>query len=219
MPIDFTSNNHYLQVRISHGNIYTEPGLATHSHDTLISNVGGSIDDATQIALDHALSKLQRCINIVQSGAFWNMQIVGVAKRLGNLLLDIKNLNPEQWGSLDNGIISKVLSLLNCCTVECYEFRFSSLSISKLYDGLDVCKLALQCVHRAALMYVLDYPYGAYEYFSRVGILGFRTTRGRPLHSNRKSRRPSKKWAANEAKIGAKDEATGAGDTPFSDRP
>lgn len=44
-------------------------------------------------------------------------------ERLDSLLLDIKNLGPEQWGSLGNGIITAVFSLLYYCIMECYELN------------------------------------------------------------------------------------------------
>ncbi|CAG8132514.1 unnamed protein product [Penicillium nalgiovense] len=87
-----------------------------------------------------------------QDAASQNTQIVGVAERLDSLLLDIKDLNPEQWGSLENGVISAVFSLLCCCIMECHELKPTPLAISSLCGLLDACNLALQCVYGAAMM-------------------------------------------------------------------
>ncbi|CAG7920468.1 unnamed protein product [Penicillium olsonii] len=76
----------------------------------------------------------------------------GVAESLDSLLLDIRHLNPEQWGSLENGVIITVFSLLNCCIMECYELKPTLLAISSLGNQLDACNLALQCVYGAAMM-------------------------------------------------------------------
>lgn len=108
MSSDFTLNNQYVQVGVNHGNIYTctDRISVTHSQDTLTSNVGGKINSATTTALLQALVKARRCLDVVQHAASQNNQILGVAERLGSLLLDIKELRPEQWGSLENGVIS-----------------------------------------------------------------------------------------------------------------
>ncbi|KAJ5749442.1 hypothetical protein N7533_006470 [Penicillium manginii] len=94
MSIDFTSNNGYVQVGLSHGNIYifTEPKSVTHSEDTLVSNVRGGIDAATRLALDQALVKAQRCLDMVQHYVSQHPQIVGVVKRLGSHLLNLEGL-------------------------------------------------------------------------------------------------------------------------------
>jgi hypothetical protein len=91
---------------------------------------------------------------MVQDAASQNSQIVGVVERLRSLFLEISELDPSQWGSLENGIRTAVYSLLYCCIIECYEFKPTPLAISSLYDQLDACNLALQCVYGAAIMYV-----------------------------------------------------------------
>lgn len=63
-----------------------------------------------------------------QDAASQNTQIVGVAERLDSPLLDNKDLNPEQWGSLENGVIFTDFSLLYCCIVENYEIKPIPLS-------------------------------------------------------------------------------------------
>ena len=157
MPIHFTSDDNYLQVGVSHDNIYpcTEQRLVIHPQDNLISNSEKRIDAATATALDHALNKAQRCLDMVQDTASQNTQIVGVAERLANLLLNLQGLNAKQWGSLDGSVLSYVFSLLYCCIAECYELETTPLAMSSLRDGLDTCNLALQCVYGAALMYVM----------------------------------------------------------------
>ncbi|CAI7613167.1 unnamed protein product [Penicillium viridicatum] len=158
MSFDFTSNNHYVQVGANHGNIYTtaEPRSVRPSQDTLTSNVGGNIDAATTLALAQALSRAQRCLNMVQDKTSEHTQIVGDAERLERLLLDIKDLSPEQWDSLENGVISTVFSLLYCCIMECYELKLTPLAISSLCDQLDACNLTLECVYGAAMMDLND---------------------------------------------------------------
>ncbi|OGE47135.1 hypothetical protein PENARI_c060G10339 [Penicillium arizonense] len=89
---------------------------------------------------------------MVQHTASQNTQVVGVAERLGNLLLNLHGLNAKQWGSLDGGVLSNVFSLLYCCIAECYELESTPLAMSSLRDGLAACNLALQCVHGAALI-------------------------------------------------------------------
>ncbi|CAG8078713.1 unnamed protein product [Penicillium salamii] len=114
--------------------------------------MGGEIDSATTIALLQVLVKARRFLGVVQHAASQNTQILGVVERLGSLLLDIKELHPEQWGSLENGVITAVFSLLYCCIMECYELRPTPLAISSLGNQLDACNLALQCVYGAAIM-------------------------------------------------------------------
>ncbi|OGE46958.1 hypothetical protein PENARI_c083G11636 [Penicillium arizonense] len=89
---------------------------------------------------------------MVQDTASQNTQVVGVAERLGNMLLNLQGLNAMQWGSLDGGVLSYVFSLLYCCIAECYELESTPLAMSSLRDGLTACNLALQCVHGAALI-------------------------------------------------------------------
>lgn len=155
MSSDFTLNNQYVQVGVNQGNIYTctDRISVTHSQDTLTSNVGGKINSTTTTALLQVLVKARRCLDVVQHAASQNNQILGVAEGLGSLLLDIEELRPEQWGSLENGVITAVFSLLYCCIMECYELRPTPLAISSLGNELDACNLALQCVHGAAMMY------------------------------------------------------------------
>ncbi|KAJ5654974.1 hypothetical protein N7490_001977 [Penicillium lividum] len=152
--MNFTSNNHYLQVGVNLGNIYTyaEPSSVTHSEDTTVSKVRGGVDAATRLALDQALVKAQRYLNMIQHDASQHTQVVRVVEQLGSLLLNLKSLQPDQWGSLDRGVISNVLSLLYCCNMECYELLSTPLAISSPCDGLIACHLALQCVYGAALM-------------------------------------------------------------------
>ncbi|KAJ5350215.1 hypothetical protein N7541_007942 [Penicillium brevicompactum] len=45
---------------------------------------------------------------MVQDKTSEHTQIVEVAERLGTLLLDTKGLNPEHWGSLENGDMTAV---------------------------------------------------------------------------------------------------------------
>ncbi|KAJ6038914.1 hypothetical protein N7499_003199 [Penicillium canescens] len=89
---------------------------------------------------------------MVQDTASQNTQVVGVAERLGNLLLNLQGLNAKQWGSLDGNVLSYVFSLLYCCIAECYELESTPLAMSSLRDGLTACNLALQCVHVAVLI-------------------------------------------------------------------
>lgn len=153
--MNFTPNNH-LHVGVNLGNIYTcaEPISVTHSEDTRVPRVRGSIDAATKLALAQALVKAQRHLNMVQHDVSQHTQVVQVVERLGSLLLNLKSLRPDQWGSLDGGVIYNVLSLLYCCIMECYELGTTPLAISSPCDGLIACHLAFQCVHGAALMYV-----------------------------------------------------------------
>ena len=141
---------------VNHGNIYTftEPRSVSHSQETLVSDSENHINAATATALDHALIKAQRCLDMVQDITSENTQIIGVAKRLDTLLLETKDLNSEQWGVLENEVVTTVLSLLYCCTMECYELRSTPLTISSLCDQLDACNLALQRVYGAAMKYV-----------------------------------------------------------------
>ncbi|KAJ5559408.1 hypothetical protein N7513_001807 [Penicillium frequentans] len=154
MPMNFTSNNHYPQVGVNLGDIHTctEPSSATHSEDTTDSKVRGGIDAATRLALDQALVKAQRYLNMIQHDVSQHTQVVRVGEQLGSLLLNLKSLRPDQWGSLDRGVISNVLSLLYCCIMECYELLSTPLAISSPCDGLVACHLALQCVYGATLM-------------------------------------------------------------------
>jgi hypothetical protein len=96
---------------------------------------------------------------MVQDKASEHAQIVGVAERL-DTLLDIKDVNPEQWGSLENEVTTAVFSLLYCCIMECYELKPTPLAISSLCDQLDACNLALQCMYGAATIYVSGYRPG-----------------------------------------------------------
>ncbi|KAJ5033162.1 hypothetical protein NUH16_003078 [Penicillium rubens] len=114
--------------------------------------MGGKINSTTTTALLQVLVKARRRLDVVQHAASQNNQILGVAEGLGSLLLDIEELRPEQWGSLENGVITAVFSLLYCCIMECYELRPTPLAISSLGNELDACNLALQCVHGAAMM-------------------------------------------------------------------
>ena len=75
---------------------------------------GSNIDAATTLTLDQALIKAQRCVDMVQHAVSQHTLIVGVAERLGNLLLDPKDVNPEQWVPLDSGVISTIFFLLYC---------------------------------------------------------------------------------------------------------
>ena len=74
----------------------TEPRPVIHPQDNLISDSEKHIDAATATALDHALNKAQRYLDMVQDTASQNTQIVGVAERLGNLLLNLQGLNAKQ---------------------------------------------------------------------------------------------------------------------------
>ncbi|CAG7966417.1 unnamed protein product [Penicillium salamii] len=154
MSFDSTSNNKYVQVGVNHGNIYTrtDPISVTHSQDTPTPNVGDNIDSATKVALLQALVKTQRCLDVAQSAVSQNTQTAGAAERMSSLLLDIKKLDPGQWGSLETGVITSVFSLLYCCIMECYELRPTTLAISSLGNQVDACNLALQCVHGAAIV-------------------------------------------------------------------
>ncbi|KAJ5414883.1 hypothetical protein N7509_000217 [Penicillium cosmopolitanum] len=174
MSIEFTSNNHYLQVGTNHGNInvFTEPRSAGHSEDTLDSKVGGSIDAATRRALDQALVNIQRYLDIAQRDVSLHSRIIGMMAHIGSLLLNIKELKPEQWGSLGSEVVSNVFSLLYCCTIDCRELFSTPLTSSPSYDGLTACHLALQCVYGAALMYVSGFSFGAYSisYLTRLAF-------------------------------------------------
>ncbi|KAJ5938451.1 hypothetical protein N7466_001585 [Penicillium verhagenii] len=154
MSLNFTPNNRYLQVGVNLGNIFTcaEPSSVTHSEDTTVSKVRGGIDAATRLALYQALVKAQRYLNMIQHDVSQHTQVVRVVEQLGSLLLNLKSLQPDQWGSLDRGVISNVLSLLYCCIMECYELLSTPLVISSPCDGLVACHLALQCVYGATLM-------------------------------------------------------------------
>jgi hypothetical protein len=159
MSMNFTPNNRYLQVGVNLGNIFTcaEPSSVTHSEDTTVSKVRGGIDAATRLALDQALVKAQRYLNMIQHDVSQHTQVVRVVEQVGSLLLNLKSLQPDQWGSLDRGVISNVLSLLYCCIMECYELLSTPLAISSPCDGLVACHLALQCVYGAGLVYVSGY--------------------------------------------------------------
>lgn len=132
MSIEFTSNNHYLQVGTNHGNIhvFTEPRSASHSEDTLDSKVGGSIDAATRRALDKALVNAQKYLDIVQRDISLHSRVIGMMAQMGSLLLNIKELKPEQWGSLGSEVVSNVFSLLYCCTIDCRELSSTPLTNS-----------------------------------------------------------------------------------------
>ncbi|KAJ5346916.1 uncharacterized protein N7506_000169 [Penicillium brevicompactum] len=69
---------------------------------------------------------------MVQDKVSEHAKIVGVAERLDTLLLDCKDLNSEQWGSLENEAIIAVFSLLYCCIMECYELKPTPLAISSM---------------------------------------------------------------------------------------
>lgn len=146
MSFDFTSNNQYFQVGVNHGNIYTrtDPISVTHSQDIM----------AFKLPLYQALNKAERCLDMVQGAATQDSQIVGAVERLRSLFLEIREVDSGQWGSLENGVRTAVYSLLYCCIAECYELKPTPLAISSLYDQLDACNLALQCLYGAAIMYV-----------------------------------------------------------------
>ena len=91
---------------------------------------------------------------MVQDKVSEHAKIVGVAERLDTLLLDCKDLNSAQWGSLENEAVIAVFSLLYCCIMECYELKPTPLAISSVCDQFDACNLTLQCVYDAAMMYV-----------------------------------------------------------------
>ena len=114
----------------------------------------GGIDAATRLALDQALVTAQRHLNMIQHDVSQHTQVVRVVEQLGSLLLNLKSLQPDQWSSLDRGVISNVLSLLYCCIMECYELKPTPLAISSVCDQFDACNLTLQCVCDAAMMYV-----------------------------------------------------------------
>lgn len=141
MSTGFASNNRYIQMGVNHGNIYTctEPRPVSHPQDTLVSDSEDRINAATPTAIDYALIKAQRCLGRFQdtASASQNSQVVGVAERLDSLLLDIKDLNPNQPESLENGVIATVFSLLYCCVMEDYELKPTTLAISSLCDQLD----------------------------------------------------------------------------------
>lgn len=145
MSFKFTSNNKYVQVGVNHGNIYTrtDPIKVTHS---LIAAFG--------LPSCQALNKAERCLDMVQGAASQISQIVGAVERLRSLLLEIRELDSGKWGSLENGVETAVYSLLYCCIAECHEFKPTPLAILPLYDQLDACNLALQCVYDAAVRYV-----------------------------------------------------------------
>ena len=69
MSFDSTSNNRYVQVGVNHGNIYTstEPRSVSHSQETLVSDLENPIDAATTLALAQALSRAQRCLDMIQN--------------------------------------------------------------------------------------------------------------------------------------------------------
>ncbi|KAJ5337538.1 hypothetical protein N7541_009325 [Penicillium brevicompactum] len=69
---------------------------------------------------------------MVQDKVSEHAKIVGVAERLDTLLLDCKDLNSEQWGSVENEAIIAVFSLLYCCIMECYELKPTPLAISSM---------------------------------------------------------------------------------------
>ena len=169
MSFNFTSDNHYLQVGINHGNIqaFTEPSSVSHSEDSLNSKVCGSIDTATiralDQALDQALAKSQRYLDIVHQGISQHSEIIGEVIKIRSLLLGIKGLKPEQWGSLGSEVVSNVFSLLHCCTIDCCEIASTPLTNTWSCDGLAACYLTLHCVYSAALMYVLRFILGAYS--------------------------------------------------------
>lgn len=145
MSFDFTSNNQYFQVGVNHGNIYTrtDPISVTHS---LIAGF--------KLPFYQALNKAERCLDMVQGAASQNSQIVGAVERLRSLLLEIREVDSGQWGSMENGVKTAVYSLLYCCIAECYDFKSTPLAISSLHDQLDACNLALQCVYDATVRYV-----------------------------------------------------------------
>lgn len=78
MSFNFTSDNHYLQVGINHGNIqaFTEPSSVSHSEDSLDFKVSGSIGTAAIRALDQALAKSQRYLGIVHQGISQHSEII-----------------------------------------------------------------------------------------------------------------------------------------------
>ncbi|CAG7980228.1 unnamed protein product [Penicillium salamii] len=145
MSFEFTSNNQYVQVGVNHGNIYTriDPISFTHSQDTPTPNLGGKIDSATKVALLQGLVKAQRCLDVFQHAVSQNTQTAGAAERLSSLLVDIRELDSGQWGSLRSEVITTVFSLLYCCIMECYELRSTTLAISSLSNQLDACNLAV----------------------------------------------------------------------------
>ena len=110
---------------VIHRNIYTctEPRSASHSQDTLVSDSENPIDAAATLALAQAPNRAQRCLDMVQDKTSEHTQIVGVAERLDSILLDIKDLNPEQWGSLENGVILSFHS----CTAASWNVMSSNL--------------------------------------------------------------------------------------------
>ncbi|KAF4772570.1 hypothetical protein HAV15_012186 [Penicillium sp. str.  len=125
MSTGFASNNRCVQMGVIHRNIYTctEPRSASHSQDTLVSDSENPIDAAATLALAQAPNRAQRCLDMVQDKTSEHTQIVGVAERLDSILLDIKDLNPEQWGSLENGVILSFHS----CTAASWNVMSSNL--------------------------------------------------------------------------------------------
>lgn len=71
----------------------------------MVSDSENPIDAAATLALAQAPNRAQRCLDMVQDKTSEHTQIVGVAERLDSILLDIKDLNREQWGSLENGAL------------------------------------------------------------------------------------------------------------------
>jgi hypothetical protein len=98
--------------------------------------VGGSIDAATRRALDQALVNVQKYLDIVQRDISLHSRIIGMMAQMGSLLLNIKELKPEQWGSLGSEVVSNVFSLLYCCTIDCRELSSTPLRTLRLTMGL-----------------------------------------------------------------------------------
>ncbi|OQE59998.1 hypothetical protein PENNAL_c0318G05113 [Penicillium nalgiovense] len=96
----------------------------------MVSDSENPIDAAATLALAQALKRAQRCLDMVQDKASELSQIVGVAERQDSILLDIKDLNREQWGSLENG----ALLSFYFCTAASWKALGYSMRVLRSYD-------------------------------------------------------------------------------------
>lgn len=71
----------------------------------MVSDSENPIDAAATLALAQAPKRASRCLDMVQDKTFEHTQSVEIAERLDRILLDIKDLKPEQWDSLENGAL------------------------------------------------------------------------------------------------------------------
>jgi hypothetical protein len=154
MSIESNSSNRYMHVGLNRAsiNIFAEPRSIGFSEDDPLCKERDGINAITIMALNLALFKAQRSLDRILCDVSQHTKTLGVVERLQRLLLRLKDLHSEQWGSLHSEVVPNVFSLLYCCIMDCYELKSTPSASSPPCYGLVACHLALECVYGAALM-------------------------------------------------------------------